>query len=469
MVVSAQVLLDSNNNSTQTKKISNASSLSNTANNKTTKEVSSIVDSSKSNSKISNKKEDFKKVLNSSAKDSNSSKANEVKNDKQNKAEEKKSFNENVKELKDKIEELKEKVDENPENDNEVNDILESLLNALNALLGLEDKSEVNNENNVVISDAAMNIVDESQVQNDQTTLLEQLLNVLNSEESGQELDSETLSTLKEFMTQLQTQISENDKVSAKTKDGIKDILAKLTDMLDEASKGKVLTLEDLLKNNTSYSQSQDDSLENSSNGNSQTLDSSSDNSKEEKFLKSLVEDKKDNSFDNKIGMFAGRTQNVAGQNTVQRGLTINKATFTQDLIQNVKYMSTNGLKELTVKINPGNLGQITINLIQEDGIMKANMKANSKETTALLAQNLSEIKRQLGEQNIKISEVNIELYQEDTTFFRDGNFEGALSQEQNREKTESTHNSGNNLSIESEDELLKNEAEINATLDFLA
>ncbi len=469
MVVSAQVLLDSSNNSTQTKKISNASSLSNTASNKTTKEVSSIVDSSKSNSKISNKKEDFKKVLNSSTKNSNSNQSDKVKSDRQDNVEEKNYINENVKELKDKIEELKEKVDENLENDNEVTDILESLLNALNMLLELNDKSKVDNENNIVILDAAVNIVDESQVQNDQTTLLDQLLNVLNSEESGSKLDSETLSALKEFMTQLQAQVSENDKVSDKTKDGINNILAKLTDMLDEASNKKVLTLEDLLKNNTSYSQNQDDSLENSSNENSQTLDSSSGNSKEEKFLKSLIEDKKDSSFDNKIGIFTGRTQNIAGQNTVQRGLTINKATFTQDLIQNVKYMSTNGLKELTVKINPGNLGQITINLIQEDGIMKANMKANSKETTALLAQNLSEIKKQLGEQNIKISEVNIELYQEDTTFFRDGNFEGALSQEQNREKTGSAHNSGNSLSIESEDELLKNEAKINATLDFLA
>ena len=469
MVISAQVLLDSSNNSTQTKKISNASSLSNTANNKTTKEVSNIVDSSRSNSKTSNKKEDFKKVLDSSTKDSNSNQASRVKNDKQNNVEEKKSTDENVKELKDKIEELKEKVEENPKDDNEVNDILESLLNALNVLLELDNKSKVNNENSIVISDVAGNIADESQMLNGQTTLLDQLLNVLNSEESGSKLDSETLSALKEFMTQLQAQVSENDKVSDKTKDGINNILAKLTDMLDEASNKKVLTLEDLLKNNTSYSQNQDDSLENSSNENSQTLDSSSDNSKEEKFLKSLIQDKKDSSFDNKIGIFTGRTQNIAGQNTVQRGLTINKATFTQDLIQNVKYMSTNGLKELTVKINPGNLGQVTINLIQEDGIMKANIKANSKETTALLAQNLNEIKKQLGEQNIKISEVNIELYQEDTTFFRDGNFEGALSQEQNREKTASTKNSENNSIIENENELLENEAKINATLDFLA
>ena len=81
--------------------------------------------------------------------------------------------------------------------------------------------------------------------------------------------------------------------------------------------------------------------------------------------------------------------------------------------------MSNNGLKELTVKVNPGNLGEITIKLVQEDGVMKANLKANSKETTDLLSQNLADIKKQLGEQNIKIADVNIELYQDDTTFFK--------------------------------------------------
>ena len=83
--------------------------------------------------------------------------------------------------------------------------------------------------------------------------------------------------------------------------------------------------------------------------------------------------------------------------------LTINKATFADDLIKDVKFMSNNSLKELTVKINPGNLGEITIKLVQEDGVMKANLKANSKETTALLSQNLAEIKKQISEQNIKI------------------------------------------------------------------
>ena len=238
--------------------------------------------------------------------------------------------------------------------------------------------------------------------------------------------------------------------------------------MIDEAKNSgeKVLSLEDMLKNSSSYSQDQSSSSEDNS-----EMFSSKDTSKEDKFLNSLLDDKKDNTVDNKINIFASRTQNVQGQNAVQRGLTVNKATFTQDLIQDVKYMSTNNLKELTVKVNPGNLGEITIKLVQEDGLMKANLKANSKETTALLAQNLAEIKKELGDQNIKISEVNIELYNDDTTFFKDGSFGGTLSQEQGRDenRNSSAVGSNNNVNLQSEDEVIENTAEMDTVLDFLA
>ena len=85
--------------------------------------------------------------------------------------------------------------------------------------------------------------------------------------------------------------------------------------------------------------------------------------------------------------------------------------------------MVTNNIKEMTVKINPGQLGEITIKVIEEGGVMKANIKASSKETYTLLSQQLGDIKKHLGEQNIKIQEVNISIYDEDATFYKDGQF----------------------------------------------
>ncbi len=124
-------------------------------------------------------------------------------------------------------------------------------------------------------------------------------------------------------------------------------------------------------------------------------------------------------------------------------------------------------MKELTVKINPGDIGEITIKLIQEDGVMKANLKANSKEGTMLLSQNLADIKKQLIEQNIKIADVNVELYQEDTTFFSEQGFGRQLSEDQGK----SNNNNQNTSSIIGTEEELNNNNIVsnNNNIEFFA
>lgn len=419
MVMAAQFSLDSSNSSLNLSS-KNSNLLSSTVSKRTSKEVDSMFDKSKSNSKASNRKDDFKDVLNSSRKSK----------------------------------EKTEKAEENSSDEKEVNDLLESLLNSLNKLLRLDDTSKVNLEEDSDI------IYNSKNTEN--SSLLNQLLETLNSEKSKNSIDSDTLVQMKGFLEQL----NEDSKFSDKMKNGINDILSKLTDMIDESKNDsqKVLSLEDMLNNG--YSEEQNSSLGDSDSEESGMFSSN----KEDKFLNSLLDEKKDNSIDNKIGMFSARSQAIQGQNTEVRGLTVNKATFTSDLIKDVKYMSVNNIKELTVKVNPGNLGEITIKIIQEDGLMKANLKANSKETTALLAQNLAEIKKELGEQNIKISEVNIELYNEDTTFFKDGNFGGALSQEQGRDERGASSRASSTISsnIQDEEEIIDNNAQIDAALDFL-
>ncbi|WP_321994783.1 flagellar hook-length control protein FliK [Clostridium butyricum] len=458
MVMTSQVSLDfSNSNLNLSSKSSN--SLSSTAVNKTSKELNNALDNSKSNSKTSNRKDDFKEVL-------NSSKSSDENNEKiTSKDENTYEGTTKLKELKDKIQELKEKLEENPENTEEVNDIIKSLLTVLNNLLELNNTSEVKPEITTDISNVSLETSG-----NDSSKVLNQLLELLSSENAKSSFDSESLTSMKDLLSHIKGQLSSDEsKVSDKMKDGLSDIISKLTDMIDDANNNsnvkKVLTLEEML--NKGYSQDQS-SNENETN---EMFSGKKETSKEDKFLNSLLDDNKDNSVDNKINLFASRTQTVQGQNTVVRGLTVNKATFTQDLIQDIKYMSTNNLKELTVKVNPGNLGEITIKLIQEDGLMKANLKANSKETTALLSQNLAEIKKELGDQSIKISEVNIDLYNEDTTFFTDGGFGGTLSQEQGRDenKGSTTDTSRNSLGIQNDEDIFENNAEIDATLDFLA
>lgn len=464
MVTNTQFFNGYSSSSVSQSSLNSASGNSKTSNSTTASNInnyysSTMTNNSKGKSNVDSKK-NFSEVLNSK-KESRVNDKDRRNNDKQSVTDSDKSSK--IEELKSKIKELKEEVKDGNCDEKKVSDILAELLIALNSLLDKNDVSEVLNadENNDILGKLIEQLTSDNSEGNN---LLQQLVEMLSSDEAQSSLGSDTLKDMKELLQQLSASLTDDSNENINK--GITDIISKLDEMLQNADEqGKnTITTEELFKQGNS---NQDSSMENDDNNAGMTDKKS--NSKEDKFLNSLIEDKKD-SVDNKINLFATRTQSVQAQNTEVRGLTINKATFADDIIKDVKFMSTNNLKELTVKVNPGNLGEITIRLVQEDGLMKANLKANSKETTALLAQNLAEIKKEIGDQNIKISEVNIELYNEDTTFFKNESFGSQLSQEQNNSKGASQNNTDVNISTSENDEVLEeNLAMLDNNLDFLA
>ena len=98
-------------------------------------------------------------------------------------------------------------------------------------------------------------------------------------------------------------------------------------------------------------------------------------------------------------------------------------------------YMDSNGIKDLTVKIMPKELGEVTIKLSMENGVMKANITASNKDAYNLLSSNIKDISDKLQDSNIKIQNFNIDVYNGDTTFFKDG------SNGQSREQYKGTKN----------------------------
>ncbi|HCW53431.1 MAG TPA: flagellar hook-length control protein FliK [Clostridium sp.] len=355
--------------------------------------------------------------------------------------------------VKDKIDNKKEDIKEKDKNENsedkKVKDILNELLNGLNILINSNDLAQMEElkENNGILE----TLIEKLASGDEKNNLLNQLLEVT----SNNTVDADTLKQIKSFLQQLSENL--NNEGNESINKSIDDVISKLDEILQssDGQEKNIATSEEVFKQDTS------------SDNNSGM--SENNKSKEDKFLNSLIEDKND-SIDNKINLFASRTQNIQAQNVEVKGLTINKPTFTSDLIKDVKYMSINNIKELTVKVNPGKLGEITIKLVQEDGLMKVNLKANSKETVDLLSQNLTEIKKGLGEQNIKISEVNIDLYNDDTTFFKNQTFGGQLSQEHSNKENKSHNSTYAGVSIDKDDEILEENLSIlDNNLDFLA
>lgn len=139
---------------------------------------------------------------------------------------------------------------------------------------------------------------------------------------------------------------------------------------------------------------------------------------KEEKVLMKFLDDDSSITSTKNLNNYNKLNGLPTSSDEVKMPVTVNKETLGMDIIKNVKFMMKDAISELKVKVYPKELGEMTIKILSEEGIMKAEIKATSKETYNLLNSNLNEIKKLLENQDIKIQEVNIGLYSEDTTFF---------------------------------------------------
>ena len=169
--------------------------------------------------------------------------------------------------------------------------------------------------------------------------------------------------------------------------------------------------------------------------------DSSNLNSKsskgDEDFLKNLLSDGNDKV--SRVTNFMSQFNNMKVDNNSVGDLekvVINKDTVNTDMIKALKYMQTNDMKDLIVKINPRQLGEVVIKITMESGVMKASINASNKEAYNLINSNLSDITNKLQNNDIKIQNLSLNIYNEDTTFFKDGSDRERSSSEQKGKNT---------------------------------
>lgn len=169
--------------------------------------------------------------------------------------------------------------------------------------------------------------------------------------------------------------------------------------------------------------------------------------------LKNNMNDDGNGAFSDVISKLENR--NVFADKASSEPITVAKETASIDIVNNIKYMSRNLIQQLTVKVYPKELGEVTIKLLSEEGIMRADIKATSKETYNLLNSNLEEIKKYLNNENIEIKEVNISLYNEDTTYFSGQGFQENNSENNERIFSEiDNYTTSSNVDIEEEIEI---------------
>ncbi|MBU3132138.1 flagellar hook-length control protein FliK [Clostridium gasigenes] len=183
--------------------------------------------------------------------------------------------------------------------------------------------------------------------------------------------------------------------------------------------------------------------------------------SKEDKLLAKILGGNENAGLNNQNTLI--NRLNVKSTEVIKEPMVVSKETMDTDIIKNVKFMMKNAVAELKVKIYPKELGEMTIKLLSEEGILKADIKAISKETYNLLNSNLNEIKKSLEQQNIKIHEVNIGLYSDDPTYHGgESNQDELFKNNQNKQGKNSSKQSGFFTEDLEDDEKLYDDSSVN-------
>ncbi len=170
-------------------------------------------------------------------------------------------------------------------------------------------------------------------------------------------------------------------------------------------------------------------------------------NKSENDFLAKFVDsDKKDSGekIDKAVNFMSRFKTEDTGSLTAKgdiENVVLNKDTINTDMIKTIKYMQTNSIKELSVKIMPKELGEVIIKLTMEGGIMKAHINASNKDAYNILNNNLSQIQEKLQANNLKVQDISLNIYNEDTTFFKEGsnNSEDESNRQNNKNKETSS------------------------------
>lgn len=115
-----------------------------------------------------------------------------------------------------------------------------------------------------------------------------------------------------------------------------------------------------------------------------------------------------------------------------------------EDFIKTINYIKNNDIEELNVKMNPKDLGEISIKFLKDETNEKIIITLENEEVLNLLNENIDEIQTHLYNKEIVGKSVNIEIKNDNLGYFAD-DLERDLSKNNNKEDKKNKKNIINN------------------------
>ena len=157
-----------------------------------------------------------------------------------------------------------------------------------------------------------------------------------------------------------------------------------------------------------------------------------------------------DNSYINSfvgINEFNTIYRNSTSNDIPQPVTEIRQEFITEDIIKSVKYMKNSDLEELNVKLNPRNLGEISIKLSKNKEHSNLLIKVDDNNILDLVNKNIEDIKKHLNDTDINIKDIVINVKSENENLFSD-NLNKEFNQDRRFNQNNSNKNKKNNNQI---------------------
>lgn len=94
----------------------------------------------------------------------------------------------------------------------------------------------------------------------------------------------------------------------------------------------------------------------------------------------------------------------------------VRKESINEDLVKTVSFMKNNGVKSLTVKVVPKEMGQITIELVYTGDKISGKLTPTTNSTFQILDQNISLLNSELLRSGINVQNLTVNLYPGDSS-----------------------------------------------------
>lgn len=293
--------------------------------------------------------------------------------------------------------------------------------------------------------------------------VLQQLLNLLNNDKKGKDINSilnnieklniphelkQELKLNKDILNKISNQNSKLNKANTNNSDDMQNLdLMKLTELLDNNDSENFAVISKTTEDNTKSIDlyNFDSNRIGNLNSNKQRDDSSD-------ILEKLagINGNKSRNF----GQVINKSVDMNKVKSDNINLKQIESNVMDDSIKAIKHMKTNDIQELTIKLRPKELGDMNIQLLKDGESMRAVVTVFNKDVFDSINKNITDLKQHLELTNVNIKDVSVQMHSDNRN--TSDTFDKAFEQ-QNRQNNQenmskrNANNKRNNVVIEDE------------------